>query len=203
LQLDSPPPRGIVAQATVPFILAVKCILRRMKRLATLLLILICLASAPAAPQQDQLASRFVGAWRLVSIEGVPPGLPGNLYDRPTGQIIYSASGRMSAQLVAKADRKPFAAFNKGRVSATTEDKAAAFDSYQAYYGTYTVDAKAGTITHHLEGSLIPGREGINNVRWFEFRGEDRFLLIPIEDGKGGVLARKDATYKLLWERIK
>jgi len=28
-------------------------------------------------------------------------------------------------------------------------------------------------------------------------------LLIPIEDGKGGVLARKDATYKLLWERLK
>jgi hypothetical protein len=203
LLLYSPPPRGIVAQATVPFILAVKCILGPMKRLATLLLILICLASAPAAPQQDQLASRFVGAWRLVSIEGVPPGLPSDLYDRPTGLIIYSASGRMSAQLVAKADRKPFAAFNKGRVSATTKDKAAAFDSYQAYYGTYTVDAKAGTITHHLEGSLIPGREGINNVRWFEFRGDDRFLLIPIEDGKGGVLARKDATYKLLWERIK
>jgi Lipocalin-like domain len=174
-----------------------------MKRLATLLLILICLASVPAAPQQDDLAKRFIGAWQLVSIEGVPPGLPGNLYDRPTGLIIYSASGRVSAQLVAKADRKPFAAFNKGRLSATTEDKAAAFDSYQAYYGTYTVDAKAGTITHHLEGSLIPGREGISNVRWFEFRGEDRLLLIPVEDGKGGVLARKDATYKLFWERIK
>jgi Lipocalin-like domain len=203
LLLYSPPPRGIVAQATVPFILAVKCILSPMKRLATLLLILICLTSAPAAPQQDDFAMRFVGAWRLVSIEGVPPGLPGNLYDRPTGQIIYSASGRVSAQLVAKADRKPFAAFNKGRLSATTEDKAAAFDSYQAYYGTYTVDAKAGTVTHHLEGSLIPGREGINNVRWFEFRGDDRFLLIPVEDGKGGVLARKDAVYKLLWERLK
>jgi Lipocalin-like domain len=179
------------------------CILGLMKRLITFLLILFCLGSAPAAPQPDDLAKRFVGAWRLVSIEGVPPGLPGNLYDRPTGLIIYSASGQMSAQLVAKADRKPFAAFNKGRVSATTEDKAAAFDSYQAYYGTYTVDSEAGTITHHLEGSLIPGREGINNVRWFEFRGDDRLLLIPVEDGKGGVLARKDAAYKLLWERIK
>jgi len=174
-----------------------------MKRLFAFLLILFCLGSAPAASQQDQLASRFVGAWRLVSIEGVPPGLPGNLYDRPTGMIIYSASGRVSAQLVAKADRKPFAPFNRGRVSATTEDKAAAFDSYQAYYGTYTVDAKAGTITHHLEGSLIPGREGTFNVRWFEFRGDDHVLLIPVEDGKGGVLARKNATYKLLWERIK
>lgn len=172
-----------------------------MKRLAIFLLILFCLGSAPAAPQQDDFAKRFVGAWRLVSIEGNPPGLPG-IYDRPSGLIIYSASGRVSAQIVAKADRKPFAPFNQGRISATFEDKAAAFDSYNAYYGTYNVDAKAGTVTHHLEGSLIPGREGINNIRWFEFRGNDRLLLIPIEDGKGGVLVRKDATYKLLWERI-
>ncbi len=173
-----------------------------MKRLATLLLVLFCLGWTPAAPQQDDLAKRLVGAWRLVSIEGNPPGLAG-IYDRPTGLLIYTSSGRLSAQIVAKADRKPFAAFNKGRLLATTDDKAAAFDSYVAYYGTYTVDAKAGTVTHHLEGSLIPGREGINNVRWCEFRGDDRLLLIPIEDGKGGVLARKDATYKLLWERIK
>jgi Lipocalin-like domain len=174
-----------------------------MKRLTAFFVIFFCLSSVSAAPEQDQLARRFVGAWRLVSIEGVPPGLPGNLYDRPTGLIIYSASGQVSAQLVAKADRKPFAAFNKGRVSATTEDKAAAFDSYNAYYGTYSVNAKAGTITHHLEGSLIPGREGTVNVRWFEFRGADRLLLIPVEDGKGGVLARENAAYKLLWERIK
>ena len=173
-----------------------------MKRLATFLLILFCLGAAPAAPQQDELAKRLVGTWRLVSIEGNPPGLTG-IYDRPTGLLIYSSSGRVSAQIVAKADRKPFAPFNKGRLSATTEEKAAAFDSYVAYYGTYTVDAKAGTVTHHLEGSLIPGREGINNVRWCEFRGDDRLLLIPVEDGKGGVFARKDATYKLLWERIK
>jgi hypothetical protein len=173
-----------------------------MKRLTIFLLILFCQGLAPAAPKQDDLSKRLVGAWRLVSVEGNPPGLPG-YYDRPTGLLIYNSSGRMSAQIVAKANRKPFAPFNQGRISATSEDKAAAFDSYQAYYGTYTVDAKAGTITHHLEGSLIPGREGINNVRWFEFRGEDRLLLIPIEDGKGGVLGRKDAAYKLLWERIK
>lgn len=173
-----------------------------MKLLIRFFLILFCLSSVPAAPQQDELTKRFVGAWRLVSVEGNPPGLPG-YYDRPTGLLIYNSSGRMSAQIVAKANRKPFEAFNKGRFSATTEDKAAAFDSYNAYYGTYTVDAKAGTITHHLEGSLIPGREGIYNVRWFEFRGDDRLLLIPVEDGKGGVLAGKDATYKLLWERMK
>ena len=182
--------------------MASEYILSVMKRLACFSLILFFLASATAAPQQEDLAKRFVGAWRLVSVEGYSPGLPG-IYDRPSGLLIYMSSGQMSAQIVAKKDRKPFAPFNKGRLTATTEEKAAAFDSYQAYYGTYTVDAKTGTITHHLEGSHIPGREGINNVRWFEFRGDDRLLLIPVEDGKGGVLARKDAVYKLLWERLK
>ena len=173
-----------------------------MKRLVTLLLILFCLGAASAAPQQEELAKRFAGTWRLVSIEGNPPGLP-SFYHQPAGLLIYGSSGWMSAQIVAKADRKPFAAYAKGRLAATTEERAAAFDSYVAYYGTYTVDSKAGTVTHHLEGSLIPGREGINNVRWFEFPVDDRLVLIPIEDGKGGVLSRKEATYKLLWERIK
>jgi hypothetical protein len=81
--------------------------------------------------------------------------------------------------------------------------KGPAFDTYAAYFGTFTLDAKAGTVTHHLQDNLVPGRQGTDNVRWFEFQGPDRLLLIPVEDGKGGVLARKDATYKLLWERLK
>ena len=175
---------------------------KTMKQLLTSSLILFCLASAPAASQQDNFAKQFVGAWRLISVEGNPPGLPG-FYDRPTGMIVYLASGRMAVQIANKADRKPFAPFSKGRLSATPEEKAAAFDSYVAYYGTYTVDAKAGTVTHHIEDYSVPGRRGTDNVRWFEFRGDDRIVLIPVEDGKGGVIARKDATFKLTWERIK
>jgi len=95
------------------------------------------------------------------------------------------------------------APYTKGLLAATTEEKAAAFDTYAAYFGTYTIDAKVGTVSHHLEDNLVPGRQGTDNVRWFEFQGDNRLLLIPVEDGKGGVLALKDATYKLLWERLK
>jgi hypothetical protein len=173
-----------------------------MRRLTTFLLILFCLAATPAAPAPDDLSKKFVGAWRLVSIEGNPPGRP-NFYDQPSGMIMYVPSGHMCVNIVFKADRKPFAPYTRGLLTATTEERAAAFDSYAAYFGTFTVDAKAGTITHHLENNLIPGRQGTDNVRWFEFQGDSRLYLIPMEDGKGGVLARKDATYKLLWERIK
>jgi hypothetical protein len=164
--------------------------------------IVLVLGAVSGTPQQNPIANRLAGAWRLVSVEGHPPGLPG-FYDRPTGMIVYLASGQMAVQIAAKADRKPFAPFNRGRLSATPEEKAAAFDSYLAYYGTYTVDGQAGTVTHHIEDYSVPGRRGTTNVRWFEFRGDDRVVLIPVEDGQGGVIARKDATYKLLWQRIK
>ncbi len=173
-----------------------------MRRLSAVLLILFCLAAISAAPPPDDPSKKFLGAWRLVSVEGNPPGRT-NLYDRPTGLILYAASGHMCVNIVFKADREPFALFTKGLLTATNEEKAAAFDTYGAYFGTFTLDAKAGTVTHHLEDNLVPGRQGTDNVRWFEFQGPDRLFLTPIEDGKGGVLARKDATYKLLWERLK
>jgi hypothetical protein len=173
-----------------------------MRKLATIALILAYLAATSAAPHPDELTKKFIGAWRLVSIEGNPPGRT-SVYNRPIGMIMYDPSGHMCVNIVLKADRKPFAPYTKGLLAATTEEKAAAFESYAAYFGTFAVDAKAGTVTHHLEDNLVPGRRGTDNVRWFEFQGDDRLLLIPIEDGKGGVLARKDASYKLLWERIK
>ena len=173
-----------------------------MRRLSAVLLIFSFMAATSAAPPPDDLPKKFLGAWRLVSIEGNPPGRT-NVSDRPTGLIVYAPSGQMCVNIVLKADRKSFAPYTKGLLTASTEEKAAAFDTYAAYFGTFTIDAKAGTITHHLENNLIPGRQDTDNVRWFEFQGPDRLLLIPIEDGKGGVLARKDATYKLLWERLK
>jgi len=173
-----------------------------MRRFAAILLIVFCLAATSAAPHPDELSRKFVGSWRLISIEGHPPGRT-NVFDRPTGLLMYDPSGRMSVQIVVKADRKPFAPLTKGLLTATTEEKAAAFESYAAYFGTFTIDAHAGTVTHHLEDNLVPGRQGTDNVRWFEFQGDNRLYLIPIEDGLGGVLARKDASFKLLWERLK
>jgi hypothetical protein len=120
-------------------------------------------------------------------------------YDHPTGILIYDASGWMSVQIDVKGTRKPFV---NGPAAGTDEEKMAAFDNYVAYCGTYAVDLKAQTITHHLEDASSPNWRGRNNVRWFEFQDADDLLLIPREDGKGGVIDRKSATYKLRWERL-
>jgi hypothetical protein len=164
-----------------------------------LLLILSCVSLFSAESQPDNAGKKFVGAWRLVSVEGTDATFH-FVYDHPTGIIIYDRSGWMAVQIDVKGARKPFL---NGPAFGTGEEKVAAFDNYIAYYGTYTLDLKAQTVTHHLEDASQPNWRGVNNVRWFEFQGKDRLLLIPREDGKGGVIDRKNATYKLLWERIK
>ncbi len=166
--------------------------------LYTVVAILSFVPNASAQAQNDKVTQQLVGAWRLVAIEGKSPTIPMEL-DHPTGLIVYTSSGWMSVQYSSSRDRKPFA---KGLASATIEEKAAAFDSYVAYYGTFKVDSATQTITHRLEDHNHPGRHGVDNVRWFEFQGKNRVVLIPREDGKGGVIDRKNATYKLIWERI-
>jgi len=123
-----------------------------------------------------------------------------NFYDRPTGLIMYDPSGRMCVNIVLKADRKPFAPIQKDCSPLPPKKKPPPLTPTPPISAPTPSDAKTGTISHHLEDNLIPGRQGTDNVRWFEFQGDNRLLLIPVEDGKGGVLARKDATYKLLWE---
>ena len=45
-----------------------------------------------------------------------------------------------------------------------------------AYFGTYTVDAGKGTVTHHVEGSLRPDYTGTDQVRPFRI-DRDRLII--------------------------
>ena len=170
-----------------------------MKKARVFMLLLASVSLISAQPRQDNVAQKLVGAWRLVSVEGSDPTFH-FAFDHPTGVIIYDRSGWMSVQIDIKGIRKPFV---NGPAGGTDEEKIYAFNNYLAYYGTYTLDLKAQTVTHHLQDASIPNSRGVNNVRWFEFQGNDRLILIPREDGKGGVIDRRNATFKLVWERIK
>ncbi len=93
-----------------------------MRRLSAVLLILFGLAAISAAPRPDDLSKKFLGAWRLVSIEGNPPGRT-NLYDRPTGQILYAASGHMCVNIVFKPIANPSRLSQKDCSSLPTRKK--------------------------------------------------------------------------------
>jgi hypothetical protein len=129
--------------------------------------------------QDSDLAKKFVSVWRLVSIEGTQAGLPADFWDRPTGMIIYLPTGKMAVQIANKIHRKSLGRNRAQWYAASPEDKAAVFDSYAAYYGTYTIDRKAGTLTPPFTGLERAGSKG-RRVRWYEFQGNDRIVLIPV-----------------------
>ena len=65
---------------------------------------------------------------------------------------------------------------------------------YTAYFGTYTIDEKASTVTHHRLGMLDAGE--VDFVRKFELApGGNRITLTPV----GG---RGTPTH-LTWERVR
>ena len=170
-----------------------------MSRIHLLAPLLICLSAMAADPESDRIANKLVGAWRLVSIKGASPKIPLD-FDRPSGLIVYTRSGWVSVQISVKQDRRLFA---KGAGQSSPAEAAVAFKEYFSYYGAYKVNAAAQTVTHQLVDSSYPDLRGVDNVRWFELQCEDRIVLTPCEDGQGGVVDRKNATYKLTWERIK
>ena len=118
----------------------------------------LCLAAviAGSTAQAMSEASRFPGAWRLVSAEY--RAMDGTVVDspwgpEPQGMLIYDSYGNMSAQL-GRRERTRFAGSDQLRGSA--EEIKAAFESYNAYWGRYEVDEHARTVTHHVEQAMFP-----------------------------------------------
>jgi hypothetical protein len=128
------------------------------------------------ATDEARAVSQFlVGAWSLVECAEImhdgSKRLP--LGDRALGQVVYTADGRMSAQLV-RADRAAFASDDYR--GAPVDVAAEAFQQYFGYFGSYQIDADAGTVTHFIEGAWFPNLENKAQVRTFRLE-EDRLVL--------------------------
>ena len=71
-----------------------------------------------------------------------------------------------------------------------------AIDGYYAYFGTWSVDALASTVTHHIVQSLYPGERGEDGVRHLSLEG-DRLTLTAKAHEMG-----EDHQRKLIWQRV-
>jgi lipocalin-like protein len=140
----------------------------------TMVLGTVALAASPpqGARPASGVSQRIVGAWILTSrtvrrADGTSLADP-VLGEKPLGRLYYDASGVMMLQMM-RMDR----ATAIGR-PANPRDAAnqRAILGYDAYFGRYTIDERAGTITHHVEGSLFPEDLGKDWVRPFTLEGD-------------------------------
>lgn len=159
------------------------------------------LGFAPAAAQNaanrqapsGSLKDRFVGTWKLVSVEQrnakgqVVPPAAGAANQNRTGYIIYAPSGHMAVSIM-PVGRKKIAG-----PQMTDEEALATITGYTAYFGTFTINEKEQFVTHRLEGSLNPAM-ATDQQRFFEMSG-NRLTLKPPAGANGN-------QSRLTWERI-
>lgn len=150
-------------------------------------------ASPPSAPAER---SGIAGSWELKQRTVTRAG--GAVIDdpilgaQPVGRLFYDASGHMSLQMM-----------RQGRASAITtpEDPAQAANArivtgYDSYFGTYTTDEQAGTVTHHIQGSLFPEDLGKDFTRRFTLSGDTFELSFTSKAADGA-----DITRTLVFQR--
>ena len=167
-----------------------------MERLVIILMIFVGCTAALLIEQPGSAESRFVGIWKLVSLESrsTDGEVTKPFGDHPLGRITYDSNGNMSA-FAFRPDRPHFASGDL--FSGTPEETQAAFDGLVSYYGTFSVQGNEGTVTHHVKGAAFPNRIGTNQVRHFRFE-RDRLILQTPTTLRGG--AQRSST--VVWERV-
>lgn len=125
------------------------------RNLAGAIVLLFVVGSAGSAQ-----ASSLVGTWRFVEITDMDStGTPVHYFgETPCGFMIYTASGVVSVHI----SRCPTADLAPTEVAET----------YNGYFGTYTVDEARGLVTHQVEGGSAPDYIGTPQQRPFQVTGD-------------------------------
>lgn len=133
------------------------------------------------------MTNPIIGTWRLLSqhtrhADGTritPRG------ENPVGILMYDEHGNMSVQLMRTEDYTG---------STDMTDFNVAMGLFHSYFGTYTLDTEAQTVTHHIIGAAYPDYVGTDQVRHYELKDNRLYLQ---------VLATGDDTVReIVWERL-
>lgn len=159
------------------------------------------LAAGPATQPGER--QNLSGVWELVSLQDHRPN--GDVLDwmgkNPAGLLIYSPSGRMTIQIMR--DPRPTSAValwsSDGHdllPSAPANEIRNAYSGYYAYFGTWDVDERAHTVTHHVRASLRSAEVASDYIRPYELSGEQLLLRYPVSAPDG-----ERRTRVLTWRR--
>jgi hypothetical protein len=165
--------------------------------------ILTCCASLVQAADGGHIGrAQLIGAWRLVSMDyRGPDNASVDPFYQPesTGLIIYDPSGWMSVHITGPHRQAWKVPASRLPTDGTPQDsalKAAAFDTYYAYFGTWDLDEAQSVVTHHVVSALLPAEDGQSYAQQVEL--ENGRLTFTTRTGPEG---RQTVRHKI-WERL-
>ena len=127
----------------------------------------------------EGIQDRFVGAWRLASLETQDADGKTHPADS-TGLLVFTRDGHMSVQVM---ERNPPA-----HTTAASEQYSQG--GYEASFGSYQINESIHTFTYHVEGALVRSLIGKGLPRAFELYGNQ--LIVKS--------THPDEHWKAIWE---
>jgi len=134
------------------------------------------------------LATKFIGAWKLAEIRDRDPvsGVE-TPATRPgvDGQLVYTANGRLSVQII-----------RAGREQAP----AGSAEGFSSYFGTWSLLPAEHCVIHQQDGNLNLAQTGQSAKRYYSFDPAGRLALTTPARKRDG--ATKEMQSVLVWTRI-
>ena len=131
----------------------------------------------------------FLGSWRFVEEQEFDSA--GGVINRDKnvdGLLIYSPEGKMNVQLIWKERRNRIITdtiMNNDGISSglglgfntwSTEQARTIIDTYDAYFGDYSIDWNDQIVTHTMTGNLRPEKSGTIYKRRFQLSNDTLYL---------------------------
>jgi hypothetical protein len=145
---------------------------------------------------KGQSKDALIGTWKLVSATDTTEKSEtrDTFGQNPTGFLTYTVDGRMMG-IISNGGRKPLS--TSDYVAAPVDELAAAFATFAAYAGTYTVDDNR--VIHHVQIAWLQNLVGTDLVRTILKLDGDQLILRAPPSLRGG----SQATTVLVWQRLK
>lgn len=139
-------------------------------------------------PLADSFASKFIGTWKLIAIRDRDPATG---IETPAaragvdGQLVYTANGRLSVQIIrAGRDQAP----------------AGSADGFSSYFGTWKLVPAEGCVIHQQDGNLNHAQTGQTAKRYYSFNAAGHLSLAtpPRKRDSDGLTV----SSVFVWEKI-
>ena len=148
------------------------------------------------------VSAKLVGTWEMVEEQETDAQGKVVARDRDVvGMLVYTTEGRMAVQImyrhgrphVSTADDVESTGIGLGHVAWSAEMLRATIDTYDAYFGTYQVDAQQHRVTHRVMGELRPPGLEATYERHFELHDDELWLSSP----------EPTQHWRIIWRRLR
>jgi hypothetical protein len=165
----------------------------RKKQLIFLLIVLtLTFSCKPGKKEKNETkTNELAGTWRLVEYSDFDTITKKWMHpygEHPRGYFTYTKNGIVNLSVSAENS------LSISEDSAYTHPMTlgALLDNAASYFGTYTIDYKNSTVTHHPKGGSIPWYIGTDQHRQFILNGDSLFIGDPTFKIGKRVLVREE-----------